>query len=124
MTKPHKLFLLDGVGAIVSAVSLGLLLPYLNEYIGMPKLSLYALAVPAVFFALYSLICYFIRIDKWRPFLQGIAVANLLYCCVTIFLVFSHYKELTGWGLAYFVGEVAVILVIAYWELRTARRKL
>jgi len=99
MQKPHKLFLLDGLGAVVSALSLGLLLPYFNEYVGIPRQTLYTLAVPAVFFALYSLSCYFAKVERWRLFLRGIAVANLLYCCVTIVLMLSHFITLTGWGL-------------------------
>lgn len=120
MQNPHKLFLLDGLGAVLSVTSLGLLLPYFNEYIGMPKQTLYALAVPAVFFGVYSLTCYLIRVKNWRSFLRGIAVANLLYCGVTVCLMFSHFRALTGWGLAYFMGEVVVILVIVFWELRAA----
>ncbi len=119
MQKPHKLFLLDGLGAVVSALSLGLLLPYFNEYVGIPRQTLYTLAVPAVFFALYSLSCYFAKVERWRLFLRGIAVANLLYCCVTIVLMLSHFITLTGWGLTYFTGEVFIILIIVYWELRT-----
>jgi len=120
MQNPYNLFLLDGLGAVVSALSLGALLPYFNEYIGMPRETLRYLAMPAVAFAVYSLACYFIRPVKWRPWMHRIAVANLLYCCLTIFLMFLHFRDLTGWGLAYFVAEVVVIFVLVYWEFRTA----
>ncbi len=40
--------------------------------------------------------CYFTKVGNWRLFLRGIAVANLLYCCVTVFLMFSQFRELTG----------------------------
>ncbi len=120
MENPHHLFLLDGIGAIASAVSLGMLLPYFQEHIGMPLPILYTLAVPAVLFAVYSLSCYLFRVERWRLFLRYIAVANLLYCFVTIFLMFSNFRTLTGWGLAYFVGEILVILMIVGWELKLA----
>jgi hypothetical protein len=124
MANSHKLFFFDGLGATLSAVSLGLLLPYFNEYIGMSLIHLYFLAGTAVVFAVYSLSCYFLRIEEWRPFLRSIAMANLLYCCLTIFLVLSNMQLITGWGVAYFMAEIIVIVLLVSWEFQTANRKL
>lgn len=122
MTDPHKLFLLDGLGAVLSAVSLGLLLPYFNEYIGMSLGHLYVLAGLAVVFAIYSLSCYFLKVKKWRPFMLGIGIVNFAYCSLTTFLLFGNWLTITAWGIAYFLAEVAIIYVLVYWELRTAVR--
>ncbi|MFT4750359.1 MAG: hypothetical protein ACJA0J_001288 [Bdellovibrionota bacterium] len=124
MANPHKLFLFDGLGAVLSAVFLGLLLPYFNEYIGMSLTHLYVLAGLAVVFAVYSLSCYFFRVEKWRSFMLGIAVVNLSYCGLTIFLLFSNWFTITGWGAAYFMAEIIVIVLLVSLEFQTANRKL
>lgn len=123
MQNPHNLFLIDGLGAVLSALSLGLLLPYFNMYIGMPSNILHFLALPAVVFAVYSLSCYFLKVERWRPFLRAVAIANLLYCCLTIFLMGSNGLTITSLGVGYFFLEIMVILVLAYWELRTVGRQ-
>ncbi|TXF89771.1 hypothetical protein FUA23_08775 [Neolewinella aurantiaca] len=117
---PYRLFLIDGLGAILSAVSLGFILPYFNEYIGLPSTSLYLLAVLPVVFAAYSLACYYLRPVHFQPFLAGIAIANFAYCCLTTTVLLINRHSVTNLGAAYFTAEIIVISVLVYIEWRTA----
>ena len=54
-----NIFLIDGLGALVSVFFLGVALPALEEIIGMPTHILYLLAVaPALFFG-FDMYCFF-----------------------------------------------------------------
>lgn len=116
----RKIFLLDGIGAIVSAFCLGVVLVYFNAQFGMPKSILYWLAGIAVFFSVYSFFCYF-KIEKnWKFYLKIIAILNLLYCLVTAYFVCKFYPNLTSLGVLYFVGEIIVIVSLVSKEFQIA----
>lgn len=117
---PRKLFLLDGIGALLSAFLLGVILANFESTFGMSKKVLYFLAVLPCFFAIFSFTSYFRNVKNWRPYLKAIAIANLTYCCLTAFLVFYFYEQLTALGVAYFLLEIAVIVILVYIELKTA----
>lgn len=113
---PRQVFLIDGLGALLTAVMLGIVLAQLESFFGMPRAKLYVLAGIAVIFAIYSLTCYWRLPIHWQPYLRAIAVANLLYCCVTAGLVVYLYEELTIWGIGYFVGEIVIVVSLAIFE--------
>lgn len=121
ITNPKKLFLIDGIGAFLSAFFLGVVLVNLQKYIGLPKNILYVLAIIPVFFAVYSFSCYFFLKKNQNPFLKGIAIANLLYCCTTISLLIYFYQSLTILGLVYFILELLIVVAIIRLELKAAR---
>lgn len=81
--RPKRLFVMDATGALISAVLLGIVLPYFEVYIGMPLLILYVLAGVALALSLYSLGCFLRSSNRWKRYLKGIAVANLIYCAFT-----------------------------------------
>jgi len=119
---PKKLFLLDSLGAILTALLLGMILVQFESSFGMPRQVLYPLAFIAGVFSIYSFIC-FLRIkENWRPYLKVIAFANLLYCCLTMGLVFYWHQKLSVWGLGYFILELVVIILLVILELKTAKR--
>lgn len=110
---PKQIFLIDALGAVLSAFSLGVVLVQLEAYFGMPKNILYILAGIAAVFAIYSFVCYFFSTKIWRPhLLKGIMVANLLYCCLTLILVLYFYQQLTILGWIYFLLEMLIIVVL------------
>ena len=119
---PRNCFLIDGVGALVTASSLGLLLAPFESLFGMPSRIVYVLAIIAAAFAMYSLVCYLIQPSNWPVFLRVIAVANLSYSVLTILLLFVYRLEVTALGIAYFIGEIIVVSALAIYELITARR--
>ena len=77
--EPKKLFLVDGLGAILSAVLYFTLLSNWVDVFGMPKKEVYILGMLAILYAVYSLACYKLDLIKWRPFLKAIAIANILH---------------------------------------------
>ena len=119
-----KLFLLDALGALLTALNLAIVLPFFQEYIGMPIASLYSLAVIASLFFCYSILCYKYLPSKWPIFLIAIAVANLLYCPLTIWVLFNNWEGLKPLGQAYFAVEFTVIMVLAAFELSFAYKNL
>ena len=119
-TKPKKIFIVDSLGALLSAfIIIAMLLRYTDVF-GMPKNSLFCLSIIAVIYATYSLCCYFFLDQNWRPYLKFIAFANLLYCCLTITFVTCSYASITTFGLIYFSVELIVIVCLATVEFMIA----
>jgi len=118
---PRTLFLVDGVGALVTALLVGLVLPALGEHIGTPRPVLRALALTAAVFAAYSLTCAATRPKRWPGYLRGIALANAGYCLVTaaVLIRFTAALHVLDW--LYFVGEIVVVSALVTLELRVAR---
>lgn len=116
--KHPQIFLLDGIGALVSASMLGIVLVQLQELFGMPVNILYVLAGIAFIFFLYSITCYLKIKEKWQAYLRAIAIANLSYCVLTGILVIYYIDILTVFGIGYFIGEMLVIVVLAGYEFR------
>ncbi len=115
-SNPKRLFLIDGIGAVVSAIFLGVVLVQVEVYIGMPKTVLYVLASLACLYAIYSLSCSFFLPANWRPFLKGIALANLLHCGLTLGLVIYFYQKLTVLGITYFLLEMMIVVGLVVLE--------
>ena len=119
---PKKLFLLDGIGAIVSAFFLGVVLVQWESLFGIPVPTLYFLAGIPILFALYDLYAYQKEPHQLAPFLTGIAIMNVGYCCLSLGLAFYHRAVVTAWGWGYIIAEVAIILVLVVIELGTSNR--
>jgi len=114
---PKNLFLVDGLGAILSIIMLGFVLVQLQHYVGLPVKTLYLLAsIPVVFF-FYDLYCYLYLKRDWKKYLGFIALANLLYCVGTGYILYSYYQDMPVLGVTYFVLEILVILVIVYLQV-------
>lgn len=117
LLNPQKLFLIDGLGALLTAFLIGVVLRMFVNTFGMPSKFLTILSVLACIFAVYSMCCYSLVGKKWRIFLRIIAIANLLYCLLTASLVVLLYQQLTILGVIYFVVEIFIIIAIVYFEL-------
>ena len=61
--------------------------------------------------------------ENWKPYMKIIAVANLMYVCLTAGLIVYLYQKLTILGLTYFVLEIIVVIILAILELKTASEK-
>ncbi|MFS4494188.1 hypothetical protein [Maribacter sp. 2308TA10-17] len=121
MVSPKKLFLIDATGALISAFFLGVILRRYESTFGMQSDILLFLALLPILFAAYDYYCYFFLKTNWRSYLKGIAIANLIYCCITITLVVFHYQSLTILGLSYFLLELLVIAIIVGAEWRASK---
>ena len=116
----HTLFLMDGIGALVSALMLGFVLPHpmYFDLIGMPVAILHGLAAMAVIFAGYSLTCRW-RIASYKPiWLKTIITLNSLYALLTIALMFVYSNQITTLGSMYFIAELIVLVTLIMIEIR------
>jgi len=117
-----SLFIIDGVGAILSMFFLGVVLVRLNEIVGMPVNTLYILAAIPIAFLLYDIIALFQHPDKQQSLLRGIAVLNSIYCIISLTFLFLHHHDLTMWGWVYFILEIIVLVILVGIELKAANR--
>ncbi|OWP61469.1 hypothetical protein CDA63_19275 [Hymenobacter amundsenii] len=118
----QRLFLLDGVGAVLSALCLGAVLPRFERALGVPAAVLHPLAAIAGALATGSLLCYWANPRPWQPWLRAIAAANLLYGVLTACLLAFGPWCVTAWGWGYFGLELAVVALLAGGEVRAASR--
>ena len=118
----RTIFVLDGIGAMVSVLLLGVVLPHLHGWIGMPIQVLRWLTLWPVCCLLYDVYCYGFADLKEPRWLRGIMFANAAYCPFTMLLVVLHFSELTTLGVLYFLLEVPVILGLVYYEQTVFRR--
>lgn len=117
---PRRLFLIDGIGAIVSAVLLGIVLVKFHLFFGIPVQSLYFLAALPCFFAVFDFYCYFKKVKRIGVFLKVIALINISYCVLSIGLAVYHNEEVTYLGWAYILVEIFIVATLAMIELKVA----
>lgn len=115
-----KLFLIDGIGAVLSAFLLGIILVRFEHVFGMPRRALYFLSVFPCIFALYDLTCYLLNSEKSKVLLKIIAFLNIAYCFISIPFIFKYYQNLTYLGLIYFILELAILILLISIELKIA----
>ena len=118
---PKKLFLIDGFGAILSAFLLGVVLVKFEEIFGIPTSVLYFLATIPIFFVIYDVFCYQKHL-KIGLLLKGIAVLNILYCCISIGLISCHFSSITILGWTYVIVEIILVSFLAMIEFRVGRK--
>ena len=118
--RPKTLFLIDGLGALLTALLLMAILRPYNAYFGMPTSAFTYLSAVAVCFCIYSTTCFLFLNGSWTPFILIIFTANLLYCVLTISLLIKYYPTLTIIGLLYFVIEIAIIGGLCFVEFKVA----
>ncbi|MCF2875710.1 MULTISPECIES: hypothetical protein [unclassified Tenacibaculum] len=113
---PKKLFLIDGFGAILSAFMLGVILVRFEALFGIPSSALYILAIIPLFFTLYDIYSFKQKHSKTNVLLKGIAILNLLYCCISLGFAFYHFNSITYIGWSYILIEITIILLLAFIE--------
>ncbi|MEQ8706424.1 MAG: hypothetical protein RIC19_21005 [Phaeodactylibacter sp.] len=113
-----KMLLLDGVGALVTATMLSQVLARHVPLFGMPKEVLHILSGVALCFAVFSLTSHLLVKSGFDRYLSIILIANITYCITTLVLMGVHIEKLTWLGIAYFIGEVIIVLILVYAEYR------
>lgn len=116
---PRRLFLVDGLGALLSAFVLSVILVRFEDTFGMPRVSLLWLAAIAAMLSLFSISCSLRDPEHWRLPMRLIGSANLLYCCLTVGLVIYFRQALSSLGFSYFAGELVVVVALAIVELKS-----
>lgn len=118
----EKILLLDSLGAFISALFL-LCISYFAHFFGVTKSIVNGLIPIPLVFTAYSYLSYKYAGKKWQLYLRIIAIANLLYCSLTLFIVIKYFASLTQYGVAYFLSEIFVIVLLASVELKISTTK-
>ncbi len=93
----RNLFLIDGFGALISAIMLGTVLVEFQPHFGRLISTLYFLAVLPCVFAVYDFYCSFVVKNELGAALKRIAFANLGYCCLSLRMAIYHSEFLPLW---------------------------
>jgi hypothetical protein len=119
----RTIFLLDGVGAALSFVFTGLILPCFSDVLGLSKEVIYCLAGFPAIYMIFSFCCYgFIKVIKsWM--LLIIILANLVYCLVTGSLI-VFYDGLSDFGKYLLAAEILVVIGVIALELKVYQKLL
>lgn len=119
----NTLFLLDAAGAFLSALLLAGVLPRWEAVVGIPRTTLYFLAIFPLCFAIYDIYAYRLPTPrKQAAYLRGIAVMNLLYCGLSAVTGLYHLATITALGWSYLGLEITVVIGLAVVELNVAGR--
>lgn len=116
----RTLFIVDAVGAAISALILGVVLMRFDHIFGMPREALIVLAAIPAAYLVYDLVCLATKRAQQARFMLIIALLNLGYCCISALFAFQNARSLTTVGWAYFVGEILLVFALAFTELRAA----
>ncbi|EZH74105.1 hypothetical protein ATO12_14620 [Aquimarina atlantica] len=119
---PKRLFLIDGLGALLSAFLLGVVLVKLENIFGIPATALYILAFLPCIFAIYDFYCYLSVKKNQRYFLTAIALMNLIYCFISIGIALQHLQKITVFGWGYILIEILILIALITIELKTASK--
>jgi len=119
---PKILFIIDGLGAAITAFCLGIVLVKFEWFFGIPSKVLYALAIIPIFYVLYDFYSYRKPISQVGTYLKGIAILNLLYCILSFGLGLMHSESMTIWAWIYIINEIIIIVSLSMIELRTANK--
>jgi hypothetical protein len=120
LRQPKSLFLIDAIGAFITAFLLFMILSPCEAYFGAPKEILRYLSIIAAVYAVYSFSCFLLLKKQWSPFLKIISMANLFYCGLTVSFVIYYSSRLKMLGFAYFLGEILLIVCLACFEWRVS----
>ena len=120
--KIRQVFLIDGIGALLSALFLWLIYYFRNVF-GVPDNMFKLLIVYPVLFACYSLICAWLTPVKWKSFLSIIMTCNLLYIIFSLGLVSFYFEELYIPAVIYFLAETLIVLTVVYFEYCMLKKK-
>jgi len=116
---PKKLFLIDGLGAMLSAFLLGIVLVELENIFGIPTSVLYCLATFPTFFALVDFYA-IAKGNNTKMFLKIIAALNLFYGILSLIFVVMYFEKMTFWGSLYLILEMVIVTFLAFIELKVA----
>ncbi|MES2798390.1 MAG: hypothetical protein V4638_00110 [Bacteroidota bacterium] len=119
--RPKVLFLIDSVGALLTAFFLFVVMQVFNDYFGMPRTILTYLSAVAICFCIYSTACFTFLEKRFTPFMRIIGIANLLYSVCTFSLVINYYPMLTKTAITYLLLEIAILCSLSYLELTVAK---
>lgn len=121
--QPKKIFLFDGLGAMLSTALLYFLLMPNAGWIGLSITQINALVIGALCLVGYDLIARIMYTPERGWLIKALALLNTLYCITTLSVLMLHYTSITILGWAYFLGEMAIVGVLVYLEWKISARE-
>ena len=120
--RPSRLFLLDSIGAILSAALLLLLHFVFQVTNGLPPLIVYALVAAALFLSAYSLTCSWLLRRCHARYLRVIALLNGTYLLTVCILLVLYCSRLHPILIICFILESVVLGFLIYLELKVTNQ--
>lgn len=121
--RPRTLFLIDGLGALLSLVLLLTVMTFYPSALGVPQDALVLFAIVAAALSLYSLSCSSLVRSNHRPFMTALAAANSTYCMMTLGALIHHRDQVTTFGYFFFCIELAIIAGLVSLEIAPPRER-
>lgn len=123
LENPYHIFLIDALGALISAIFLGLILITIQPLIGLSSFHLYILSSIAIGLALFSFSCYIIKPTGWKVNLSIIIFLNMAYSLFTVAIMVFFYKTIQPLGYLYFILELLVLIAVVIFEWKVLKGK-
>ncbi|MFM8741568.1 MAG: hypothetical protein ACKOC0_15405 [Cytophagales bacterium] len=120
---PKFLFLIDGLGALLTTSLLFFALRANHHLIGIPQHIIGYLASIAFLYFIFSSCCFSLVKLRKRKFLTVIGAANFLYCILTLSLMILYRDTITFLGIAYFSIEILIIAALSIVELQAGQTR-
>jgi len=119
---PKKLFLFDGIGAMLSWAILFLILIPNHQMIGIPAATLKFLATFPILFAAFDAIVSYLRPKSFKPFINIVIALNVGYCALTLSHILMFSSTISWIGAVYFVSEILIILLLVRIEFKVLKK--
>ena len=117
----RNVFLIDAIGALLSFILSGFILPYFSSILGIEPIVFKSLAGIALAYIIYDLIIY-VKFQVIRPWMiKMIIFLNLSYCAITAALIFLL-PNVSVLGQGLLLGESLVIILIVWFEYQILQR--
>jgi hypothetical protein len=117
-----RILLLDSFGALLTAILLFIIRQFEHTF-GISGSLTSCLISLAILLSIFSALSYKFGNQKWKFLLKIIAMGNLLYCGLTVYLMFTNFASFKSFGKWYFAVEVFIILILSAIEFRIATRR-
>ena len=115
---PRFIFLIDGLGGLLTFAMYRFVLPQFGSVFLLPLETMQRFSIFGIVYAIYSLGCWNFAGPKPFRFLGPIALANLIYCGISVATLAQQFDLLSQFDVIYLLGEKLIILVMVYLELR------
>lgn len=120
--RPKQLFLLDAIGAFITATFIGIVMRNHNDIFGLPPQEAFVMSAIAYSFFCFSGFCYLFVKDNHYKYIFIIASANSLYILLSFFIFLNHFKDLTPFGIVYLISEMVTIMLLVTLEFSVAKK--
>ena len=118
----RKLFLLDGSGALLTALMLMLVLPKLDLLTGIDPDMITVMVLIAFLLTAMSLTFFFTYNQQSYKVLQVIGISNLLYSGIIVVVLLVYGSSMKPLGMTYFILEGLVVALLGLVEIRKHKK--